>query len=57
MVYFILYSPLGQGDGYAQLDRMDLEKVSVHVACSMTKEKSPKMTSSGPPTLRVTNLF
>ena len=62
VVYFILYSfilnpPLGQGDGCAQLDLMGSKKVSAHVACSMTKGKSSNMTSCGPPTLRVTNLF
>ena len=38
--------PLGEGDGCAQLDPMDLEgkKISAHVACSMEKGQSPKMT-------------
>ena len=46
---------LGQGGGCAQLDMMDLEekkqkqkKLSGHVASSMAKAKSPKMTSCGP---------
>ena len=42
---------LGQGDGCAQLDRIDLEekKLSAHVACFMEKKrKSPKTISSGP---------
>ena len=47
---------LGQGDGCAQLDRIDLEekKLSAHVACFMEKEGNPpKRSQVAPPTLRV----
>ena len=39
------------------LTRWIWEKLSAHVACSMKKEKSPKMTSFGPPTLRAMEIM
>ena len=49
--FLFSFFPLGQDDGYPQLAQMDLKIIiiiSAHVACSMKKVKSPKMTSCGP---------
>ena len=45
--------PLEQGGGCAQLELLDLEKMSAHVAHFMKKGKSPKIPQVAPPTLRV----
>jgi hypothetical protein len=43
-----VFFPLGQGDGYTQLDQMDLGKNECACCLLHEKGKSPKMTSCGP---------
>jgi hypothetical protein len=53
VVYLLnyLFSPLGQGDGCAQLDHMDLDKKLMHMLLAPWKRGNlPRMTSCDPPT-------